>query len=105
MLQASYVIPILNDLLNNSENLLDGENNYCNPYALILSPTEELGREIHETVNLYAKNTGIKIKDIYSHDGDNFLSNNPNTLTVTRYWYVIKKKIYTQTIIILFSHS
>lgn len=64
MLQAAFVLPILNSLLRNPSELIVDEN-HCEPQALIMSPTRELAVQIWEVCTRLSRDTSIKSELLY----------------------------------------
>lgn len=64
MLQAAFVLPILNSLLGDPSELIVDEN-HCEPQALIMSPTRELAVQIWEVCTRLSRDTSIKSELLY----------------------------------------
>lgn len=57
--QAAYVLPILNNLLSQSSELVFDEN-HCEPHVIIMAPTRELVVQIYECIWKFGKGTNIR---------------------------------------------
>lgn len=61
--QAAFLLPIIHCLLENQEDLQNSS--YCEPKALILSPTRELTTQIYTEAKKFCKGSILRVAQIY----------------------------------------
>ncbi|XP_050533346.1 ATP-dependent RNA helicase vasa-like isoform X2 [Daktulosphaira vitifoliae] len=85
---AAFVLPILQNLLNNNKTELIFDQEHCEPQVIILAPTRELTIQICESVWKFSKGTSLKNGLLYggtsiNHQKFKLLQNGVHVLIAT----------------------